>query len=62
MTSNLEPQEYLNSASALMQLGRQDETQGPVVPVTDVVGAEAVVGGPEQPWPLMIFDAGQGAG
>lgn len=64
LASNLEPQEYLSSASALMQLGRRGEAQsvtGPGVPVTDgIVGGDAVVGSSGQPWPLMIFDAGHG--
>ncbi len=61
----------MNSASALMQLGRRGEAQGgtgPEVPVTDSIVAgeavvgDAVVGSLGQPWPLMIFDAGQGGG
>lgn len=66
MASNIEPQEYLSSASALMKLGRGGEAQsgtGPGGSVTDgIVGGDAVVGSVGQPWPLMIFDAGQGAG
>lgn len=65
VASNMEPQEYLSSASALMQLGRRGEAQsgtGPGVPVTDGIVGDAVVGSVGQPWPLMIFDAGQGGG
>ena len=60
MASSLEPQEYLSSASALMQLGRRGEAQnstGPGVPITQGI-AEGEVGSGRQPWPLMIFDAG----
>ncbi|KZF24441.1 hypothetical protein L228DRAFT_245371 [Xylona heveae TC161] len=73
MANNLEPQEYLNSASALMQLGGRDVGQaegGPnPAPVADMTGnmgggdvnANGGMGaGAGQPWPLMIFDIGQG--
>ncbi|KAI4132088.1 MAG: hypothetical protein LQ347_002709 [Umbilicaria vellea] len=67
----VEPQEYLNSASALMQLGgRNDQNAGANgAPVADMTGAQlaaaaadanAMSGGAGQPWPLMIFDIGQG--
>ncbi len=66
VAGNLEPQEYLNSASALMQLGGRDQNAGGA-PVADMTGggmssadANAMSGGSGQPWPLMIFDIGQG--
>ena len=69
--NQVEPQEYLNSASALMQLGgRNDQSTGATgAPVADMTGAQlaaaaadanALSGGGGQPWPLMIFDIGQG--
>ena len=69
--NQVEPQEYLNSASALMQLGgRNDQSAGANgAPVADMTGAQlaaaaadanAMSGGAGQPWPLMIFDIGQG--
>lgn len=69
--NQVEPQEYLNSASALMQLGgRNDQNAGANgAPVADMTGAQlaaaaadanAMSGGAGQPWPLMIFDIGQG--
>lgn len=68
MTSSLEPQEYMSSANALMQLGgRSDQgaSQGPSVAVPTSVPAQAITslqtsGGMSvgQPWPLMIFDGG----
>ncbi|KAI9830514.1 MAG: hypothetical protein M1819_005472 [Sarea resinae] len=73
MAGNLEPQEYLNSASALMQLGGRDLNQSeasqggaPVADMTgsitgeNVSGGSAMSGAPGQPWPLMIFDMGTG--
>lgn len=66
VAGTLEPQEYLNSASALMQLGGRDQNAGGA-PVADMTGggmsnadASAMSGGSGQPWPLMIFDIGQG--
>ena len=65
VAGHLEPQEYLNSASALMQLGGRDQNAGGA-PVADMTGggmsnvdANAMTAS-AQPWPLMIFDIGQG--
>lgn len=73
IATTLEPQEYINSASALMQLGgaRNDQSgtgsggNVNVIPTTDVMaqGLDARVLNGEaggQPWPLMLFHAGQG--
>lgn len=64
MASSLEPQEYLSSASALMQLGRRGEAPNPAAPgVPATQGMEGGDAGSEkQPWPLMIFDAGPSGG
>lgn len=66
VAGHLEPQEYLNSASALMQLGGRDQNSAGA-PVADMTGGNlnntdtgAMSGGSAQPWPLMIFDIGQG--
>ncbi len=66
VAGNLEPQEYLNSASALMQLGGRDQSAGGA-PVADMTGGgmaeietNAMTAATGQPWPLMIFDIGQG--
>jgi len=66
IAGSVEPQEYLNSASALMQLGGRDQSAGGA-PVADMTGggmsnadANGMSGGSGQPWPLMIFDIGQG--
>ncbi len=57
VASNLEPQEYISSASALMQLGgRSDQGANGNVPAANLPQTMNNVG---QPWPLMIFDAGQ---
>lgn len=68
MASSLEPQEYMSSANALMQLGgRSDQgaSQGPGVPIPTTVPAQAIEPlqtssgvATGQPWPLMIFDGG----
>ncbi len=57
VASNLEPQEYINSASALMQLGGRSD-QGAIghVPTANMPQTMNTTG---QPWPLMIFDTGQ---
>ena len=59
MALNLEPgAEYMNSASALMQLGGRSEGPGPGPgPI-----AFAVDGNTGQAWPLMLFDNGAGGG
>lgn len=65
IAGNAEPQEYLNSASALMQLGGRDQGANGA-PVADMTGAinaaeaTAISAASGQPWPLMIFDIGQG--
>ncbi|KAI9821133.1 MAG: hypothetical protein M1827_003867 [Pycnora praestabilis] len=72
MAGNLEPQDCY-SASALMQLGGRDLGNQDVgsggAPVADMTGGipgsgasadGGMSGGAGQPWPLMIFDIGQG--
>jgi hypothetical protein len=66
MASNLEPgAEYMNSASALMQLGGRSESnpgQGLQTGVeTGQTGAMEVAGGAAQMWPFITFNAGIGS-
>ena len=58
MPNHPEPQEYLNSATALMQLGgRNGQGAGATMPAaTDLTGTSE--GAPQQ-WPLMVFDGSQ---
>lgn len=63
MPGNAPPQKYINSASALMQLGNaqvgviQDGANNIPAATTLQVGASS---GTAQPWPLMIFDGSNG--
>ena len=61
MPSHPEPQEYLSSATALMQLGGRNGQGGDANPqaATDVTGMSD---GATQQWPLMIFDGSQPGG
>ena len=56
-----EPQEYLNSATALMQLGGRNGQGGGATmqAATDLTGTSE---GAAQQWPLMGFDGSQPGG
>ncbi len=63
ITSNLDPTtDYLSSASALMQLGRNE---GPSTQIPIDMNAQQgnnINGGHQQSWPFLLFDNGQGVG
>jgi len=55
MPSNPEPQEYLNSATALMQLGGRNG-QGGDTTMQATIERNNVSEGVAQQWPMVVFD------
>ena len=64
ITSNIDPgTEYMSSASALMQLGRNEgPPQQQMQMGIDAQQRSNMNGGPQQSWPFILFDNGPGAG
>ena len=58
MPANTSPEEYLNSASALMQLGNAPGTATSAPATTNLQVEHSLDAA--QPWPLMIFDGSTG--
>ena len=58
MPNHPEPQEYLNSATALMQLGGRNG-QGGGTTMQDATDLAGTGEGAAQQWPLMVFDGSQ---
>ena len=64
MTSNIDPgPDYMSSASALMQRGRSEGPPPQDLQLElDLQQGDNMNGGPQQAWPFLLFENGQGVG